>query len=218
LRRGEVGGRWLFFASFWALTVFSSGDKRDKEGDRVTYRCCKALYAWALAMRTRRKPRLFPPESRPYFPRPTESRPYFPRPKSGEIALGRKPPVFPPAPGVREIALGRKSPLFPPAVLLLKSKPPLFPPARGVREIGLGRKPPVFPPAVLLVEVALISPGSWNPITRDQQDFPATLPGRAASFRPFVRYRGWSPRRTRVRDRASKQHRQSFDRLGLWQG
>jgi hypothetical protein len=85
LRRGEPAVVVVLLDVFGGGgRVFSSGDKRDKEGDRETYRGCKTLYAWALAIRTRRKPRLFLPESRAYFSRPTESRAYFPRPPGCE--------------------------------------------------------------------------------------------------------------------------------------
>jgi hypothetical protein len=99
-------------------------------------------------MRTRRKAPLFPPESRPYFPRPTERRPYFPRPLGARNhPKGERRPYFPRPLRVekspssesrpyfpRPVALtSRSRPYFPRPLSSYKSKPPLFPPApRGV--------------------------------------------------------------------------------------
>jgi hypothetical protein len=99
-------------------------------------------------MRKARKARLFPPGSRPYFPRPDQSRAYFPRPQGERNRPRAKAAPISPGPKVREIALGRKPRLFPltPWVpqfeaapispdsmgSLRKAKPPLFLPARGI--------------------------------------------------------------------------------------
>jgi hypothetical protein len=110
LRRGEAGGGGCSLDVFGGGgRVFSSGDKRDKEGDRETYRCCKTLYAWALAIRTRRKPRLFLPESRAYFSRAAESRAYFSWPQVCEKSPSRESRAYFSWPQVCEKSPSRES-------------------------------------------------------------------------------------------------------------
>jgi hypothetical protein len=160
---------------------FSSGDKRDKEGDRETTCFCKCLALCDLTIRKTRKSPLFLLESRPYF-----------------SWLRRKPPLFLPAPGVREIALGRKPPLFLPAPgvreIALEGKPPLFLPAPGFPQLeaALISPGPRCARNRPRAEAAPISPGSWNPISRDHLHLRATLPlrGPAAFSRASVRCRG----------------------------
>ena len=82
--------------------MFSSGNKRDKEGDRETYCCCKARYAWALAIRPKAKAALISPgKPRLFLPPSRKPRLFPPSPRVREIALRRKPRLFLPAPGAR---------------------------------------------------------------------------------------------------------------------
>ena len=174
---------------------FSSGDKRDKEGDRETTGFCKCLALCDLTIRKTRKPRLFPPESRAYFPRPAESRAYFPRPPGCEKSPSRESRAYFPRPqGARNRPLGESRAYFPRPNRLQKWKPRLFPPAPGgpttrsrryfPRPQGARNRP--------WAKAAPISPGSWNPISRERLDLHGTLPvpGRAPCSRTSVRCPG----------------------------